>query len=263
MDSLNLLLIQSDVVWQDKTANMAVFEEKIWGATADPDLILLPELFNTGFTMDSAGNAEMMNLTTFKWMHQISQQKQALVVGSYIVRENDKFFNRAVAMQPDGSCDIYDKRHLFRMADENQSFSPGRKRTIIDFRGWKIFPLICYDLRFPVWARNNVDAEGELEYDLLLFSANWPDPRINAWDILLKARAIENLSYCAGLNRIGKDHDGRYYSGHSQVIDFKGDILADLGDKDGIIECTLHLSQLKDYRKSFPAHLDADSFEIT
>ena len=235
---------------------MAMFEEKIWEIEGETDIIVLPEMFQTGFTMVHEGISEPMNLTTFKWMRQMAAQTKAVVTGSYIVREKSQVFNRLIWMQPDGVYKTYDKRHLFRMADEHHHFNGGKERLIVEWKGWKICPLICYDLRFPVWSRNV-----NLEYDLLLYVANWPAARITAWDTLLKARAIENVSYALGLNRVGLDGKDIAYNGHSGVYSFKGETLL-FSEEEAILNITLSKSDLGEFRTKFPAQLDADSFQI-
>lgn len=256
MQDLKLALIQSEIHWQQKEANLAMFEEKIWQINRPVDVIVLPEMFQTGFTMEHQGLAEPMNLTTFKWMKQMAAQKQAVVTGSYIVSVEGKVFNRLIWMQPDGQWSHYDKRHLFRMADEHHHFNMGMERLIVEWKGWKICPMVCYDLRFPVWARNR-----NLEYDLLLYVANWPAVRVNAWDTLLEARAIENVSYAVGLNRVGTDGKEIDYSGHSAAYSPKGEQLA-FSDKEEIIYLDLNGEELQRFREKFPAQLDADNFEI-
>ena len=256
MQNLRVALIQSDIHWHEIGANLAMFEEKIWQIQNDMDLILLPEMFQTGFTMEHKGLAEPMNFNTFKWMKQMAAQKNAAVCGSYIVKEQEKVFNRLLWMQPDGQFKTYDKRHLFRMANEHEHFDMGAEKLIVEWRGWKICPMVCYDLRFPVWSRN-VD----LAYDLLLYVANWPAVRVNAWDTLLEARAIENVSYSIGLNRVGKDGVGIEYNGHSAAYSPKGEQLT-FSEKEEIIYIELSAESLQSFRKKFPAHLDADEFEI-
>jgi len=256
MQNLRVALIQSDIHWHEIGANLAMFEEKIWQIQNDVDLILLPEMFQTGFTMEHKGLAEPMNFNTFKWMKQMSAQKNAAICGSYIVKEEGKVFNRLLWMQPDGQFKTYDKRHLFRMANEHEHFDMGAEKLIVEWRDWKICPMVCYDLRFPVWSRN-VD----LAYDLLLYVANWPAVRVNAWDTLLEARAIENVSYSIGLNRVGKDGVGIEYNGHSAAYSPKGEQLA-FSEKEEIIYIELSAESLQSFRKKFPAHLDADEFEI-
>ncbi|HEX8040391.1 MAG TPA: nitrilase-related carbon-nitrogen hydrolase, partial [Chryseosolibacter sp.] len=206
MQDLKVTLIQSDLHWEDIEANLAMFEEKVWQIGNTTDVIVLPEMFTTGFTMAAQKLAEHMNMRTFKWMKQMADQTGALMLGSYIVRVHDKYFNRLLWMEPGGNFKTYDKRHLFRMAGENKVYSPGESLLIGTWKGWRICPLVCYDLRFPVWSRNRWDARNHrLNYDLLVYVANWPTTRIGAWDILLRARAIENLSYAVGVNRIGQD----------------------------------------------------------
>ncbi len=256
MQDLKLALIQSDIYWQQKEANLAMFEEKIWQIDQPVDIIVLPEMFQTGFTMEHQGLSEPMNLTTFKWMKQMAAQKKAVVTGSYIVQEKGKVYNRLVWMQPDGLYKTYDKRHLFRMAEEDRYYAMGESRLLVEWKGWKICPLICYDLRFPVWARNR-----NLEYDLLLYVANWPAVRVSAWDALLKARAIENVSYSVGLNRVGEDGKGIAYNGHSGAYSPKGEVLA-FSETEEIIYLTLSKASLERFRTKFPAHLDADPFDI-
>ncbi len=263
MNPLKTTLIQSDLYWQDIDANLAMFEEKIWEIEALTDIIILPEMFNTGFSMNAEDLAEPMNFKTFKWMNQMAQQKDAAIVGSYIVKESGKYYNRLYFVEPNGSFDFYDKRHLFRMGDEHITYSEGKKRMIRNFREWKIMPLICYDLRFPVWSRNRYDKEVDgLEYDLLLYVANWPAPRTGVWDALLKARSMENQCYTIGLNRIGSDGEGIDYVGHSIVYDFKGQAINEVSDQPVIQTIELNLEELLTFRKKFPAYLDGDGFEI-
>ena len=256
MEDLRISLVQSSIHWHTIGANLAMFEEKIWGLKGKTDLILLPEMFQTGFSMVSTELAEPMNLTTFKWMKQMATQTEAVVCGSFMVKEHDKVFNRLIWMQPDGIWEKYDKRHLFRMANEPDHFDFGTERLIVKWKGWKICPMVCYDLRFPVWARNR-----NLEYDLLLYVANWPAARVNAWDALLKVRAIENVSYTAGLNRVAKDGNGIEYNGHSGIYSPKGETLAFL-EKEEIVTVALSRHELDSFREKFPAHLDADDFQI-
>ena len=257
MEDLKLALIQSDLYWQQKGANLGMFEEKIWQISEPVDIIVLPEMFQTGFTMEHEGLSEPMNLTTFKWMKQMAAQKEAVVTGSYIVKEKGEVYNRLIWMQPDGQFKTYDKRHLFRMAKEDQSYAMGQDRIVVEWKGWTICPMICYDLRFPVWARNR-----SLEYDALLFVANWPAARVSAWDTLLKARAIENVSYSVGLNRVGEDGNGIPYNGHSAAYSPKGEALA-FSESEEIMLVILNKKELKNFRIKFPAHLDADGFELS
>ncbi len=255
-EDLKLSLIQSDIHWHEIGSNLAMFEEKIWQIQQPTDIIVLPEMFQTGFTMEHEGVSEPMNLTTFKWMKQMAAQKKAVVTGSYIVKAGGEVLNRLVWMQPDGNFKTYDKRHLFRMADEHHHFNEGTDRIIVECKGWKICPMICYDLRFPVWSRNV-----NLAYDALLYVANWPAVRVNAWDTLLQARAMENVAYTVGLNRVGKDGKEIEYNGHSAAYSPKGETLA-FSDTEEVINITLSKSNLTDFREKFPAHMDADDFEI-
>jgi omega-amidase len=257
LDNLTLTLIQTNLHWQDAEANRAMLEEKIWQIGSPTDLIILPEMFTTGFSMQAPELAEPMNLHTFKWLKQMAAQTNAVIMGSYIVQENGNYFNRLIWMQPNGEFAHYDKRHLFRMAEEHKTYTGGTQKMIQTLKGWRICPLICYDLRFPVWSRNI-----NLEYDLLVYVANWPQARNSAWKTLLQARAIENLSYCVGVNRVGTDGKGIYYSGDSAVIDFKGTHLFQKADEEAIFSLTLEKNELLEYRQKFPAHLDADTFEI-
>ena len=258
---LTITLIQSALHWHSVNANLAMFEEKIWQIKGATDVIILPEMFNTGFTMAVKECAEHPNGNTFRWMKQMAAQTKALVLGSFIVNDEGSFFNRLFWVEPDGSYAFYDKRHLFRMADEHHFFKMGKEKIIKSWKGWKICPLVCYDLRFPVWSRNNV-IDGSLEYDLLIYIANWPQARVNAWTTLLAARAVENLAYVAGVNRIGDDGNGISYNGCSSVIEPKGTALWFQGDGAAIQSITLDAANLSAYRERFPAFLDADDFEI-
>ncbi len=257
MQDLTVSLIQTELHWENTGANLAMLEEKIWQINQPADLIILPEMFNTGFSMKADALAEPMNFTTFKWMKQQAAQTGAVVTGSYIVKEDGKYFNRLIWMQPDGQWASYDKRHLFRMATEHDVYTPGSKKIVQEWKGWKICPLVCYDLRFPVWSRNTEN------YDLLLYVANWPAARVQAWDILLQARAVENLSYVAGVNRTGTDGNEVSYNGHSALYNFKGETVLACGEQQGIYTTTLSKDALAAFREKFPAHLDADRFTLT
>lgn len=261
MDNLTVTLIQTALHWEDAVANLAMFEEKIWQINAPTDLIVLPEMFTTGFTMNAVSLAEPMNLTTFKWMKQQAAQTGAVVTGSYIVKEKEHYFNRLVWMRPDGTFEVYDKRHLFRMAEEHHTYSAGNHKIIVELKGWRICPFICYDLRFPVWSRNTMSGE-TLAYDCLIYVANWPQARSHAWRTLLQARAIENLSYVIGVNRVGADGKDIIYSGNSAVINHKGEILFEQANKEQIHRQILDAEELMAFRQKFPAYLDADSFSI-
>ena len=257
---LRVTLVQTDIHWHSIEANLAMLEEKLWQLDGPADLIVFPEMFNTGFTNDAASLAEPMNSRTFRWMKQMAEQTQAVLLGSYIVREQNHFYNRLLWMEPSGSFAHYDKRHLFRMSDEHAVFSPGHDRLIKSWKGWRICPLICYDLRFPVWSRNVTANTGELSYDLLVYVANWPAARSKTWCILLQARAIENVSYVVGVNRMGEDGNQIDYNGHSTAIDFRGDTLYDAADTEEVTTQTLSMKNLLEFREKFPVHQDADAF---
>lgn len=263
MQDLKVTLIQSPMHWQNVDANLAMFEEKIWQINEQTDIIVLPEMFTTGFSMESEKLAEPMNFKAFKWMKQMAAQTKSVVVGSVIIKEDGKHFNRLIWMQPDGNFKTYDKRHLFRMANEHDHFTGGDQKLIVEWKGWRICPMICYDLRFPVWSRNTYISDlHRMNYDLLLFVANWPAARVTAWDVLLKGRAVENLCYTIGLNRIGTDGNDIEYNGHSAAIDFKGQELLQLDVRETINTITLSGADLSRYCKKFPAHLDADKFNL-
>lgn len=258
---IRIALVQTDLHWQDKTANLAMLEEKIWNLQGKCDVIVLPEMFPTGFSMDARILAEPMNLHIHKWMKQLAAQTGAVITGSAIIGEGGKFFNRLLWVNPDGYTEQYDKRHLFRMANEHDTYSMGQKLPIFKLKGWNFCPQICYDLRFPVWSRNGWE-DGIAGYDVLFYVASWPAARISAWDKLLPARAIENLSYTIGVNRIGTDGNGMHYNGHSAAYDFKGEAILNLGEKDSVEILVLKEQELTTYREKFPAWRDSDSFEI-
>jgi predicted amidohydrolase len=263
MQDLKITLIQSDVHWEDTEANLAMFEEKIWQIGPSTDVIVLPEMFTTGFTMNASRLAELMNMRTFKWMKQMADQTNALILGSYIVKVHERFYNRLLWMEPGGHFKTYDKRHLFRMSDEHKTYSPGESMLIGTWKGWRICPLICYDLRFPVWSRNKWDFTArKLSYDLAIYVANWPTTRGEAWATLLKARAIENLSYVVGVNRIGQDGNGIEYSGHSAIISPKGEAIFTNDEMESSRTIELSANSLEAFRDRFPAYLDADDFTI-
>jgi len=279
MENLRVTLIQTALHWESPSANLPDLEEKIRAIAEPTDLIVLPEMFSSGFTMNAAAIAEPMNLTTFKWMKMMAAQMQVVVTGSYVVKENGHFYNRLVWMQPNGSYHTYDKRHLFRMAREHETYSAGKNNIFPTIKSWRLLPLICYDLRFPVWSRqqsspptpkggvsSSLSFDGEPErnglYDCLIYVANWPEARRHHWNVLLQARAIENQSYVIGVNRIGTDGNGHTYSGDSAVISPQGERLFHTAYQEVVKTVELDWQQLQSYREKFPAYLDADQFKI-
>ena len=255
---LSVALIQTDLVWEDVTANLATLEEKIAALPEAADIIVLPEMFSTGFSMNASRLAEVMNVTTTRWLKLMAAHTHALMIGSFQVKEAGHYYNRLLCVRPDGTYDTYNKRHLFRMGAEHETFEPGTQRLIIDWKGWRICPLICYDLRFPVWSRQSA----KNPYDVLLYVANWPAARAYAWNTLLRARAIENLSYVVGVNRVGTDGNGIAHLGGSLAVDFLGEVLTDLGEAESAKIVQLIKDPQERYRTSFPALLDADPFSM-
>jgi predicted amidohydrolase len=256
-NQLKVALIQADLVWENPKQNRLNFFEKIKSIQEQVDLILLPEMFTTGFTMNAEAVAETMNGETVSWMKQIASSKNAAIVGSFVITENNKFYNRLLFVEPTGKITHYDKRHTFTLVGEEKIYTAGENKVIIDFKGWKICPLICYDLRFPVWARNTED------YDVLLYVANWPTPRISAWDALLKARAIENMSYCIGVNRVGIDGVNSKYLGHSAVYNVLGEAISAVKPNEEQIEIvTLEKRHISAYRNKFKFLNDRDAFTL-
>ncbi|HZJ36583.1 MAG TPA: amidohydrolase [Gillisia sp.] len=255
--NLNTAIIQADLAWENIEKNLNLFSDKIDLIDKNVDLIVLPEMFSTGFSMNAGNLAEPPQGTAFKWMQKVARKGNIAVTGSVIVRENNKFYNRLYFVFPDTTFKTYNKRHTFTLAREDQTYTAGNERLIVEYKGWKICPLICYDLRFPVWARNTED------YDLLIYVANWPETRIDAWDILLPARAIENMSYCIGVNRTGTDGNNYQYNGHSAIYDCLG---KPLFKNDGEIEFTqvviLEKSHVSETREKLKFLQDRDSFSL-
>jgi omega-amidase len=253
---MKIALIQSSLFWEKPKENRNHFEEKINGITNEVDLIVLPEMFTSGFTMNPNAVAETMQGETIAWLKHLAKAKDAAITGSLVITENGNFYNRLVFVFPSGEIQFYDKRHLFTLAGEDEIYTAGSKKLIIEYKGWKICLLICYDLRFPVFARN-VE-----EYDVLIYVANWPEIRIKAWDALLKARAIENMSYTIGVNRIGKDDNNFQYNGHSQVVDFLGDYVMEPIETKGAFIVELNKAEQLLARKKFNFLSDQDSFVL-
>ncbi|MGY6559514.1 MAG: amidohydrolase [Nitritalea sp.] len=259
---LRVLLVQADLYWKAPESNRARLEEQLWQAdAAGADLIVLPEMFTTGFTMDAAEVAEVPGGPTSRWLLMLAAQFDAVVTGSIVVKAGLKYVNRLLWATPQGEIRQYDKRHLFRMAGEDAFYSAGEERPVFRLKGWRLLPQICYDLRFPVWSRNRVLAD-RMEYDVAIYVANWPQARTSAWDILLQARAIENLAYTIGVNRVGEDGHQVPYQGHSAAYDFKGDSLLFLGDAPSTGWVTLDREALRRFRVKFPAWQDADAFQL-
>lgn len=256
-NELAVALIQSNLVWENPEQNRLHFETKIASISNSVDLIILPEMFTSGFTMKASSVSEPMEGPTRSWLTRIAKEKNAAITGSLVIKENDNYYNRLVFVHPNGNIDEYDKRHTFTLAGEHKVYTAGQNEVIVDFRGWKIKPLICYDLRFPVWARNKEN------YELLIYVANWPKVRIGAWDALLKARAIENMSYCIGINRVGLDGNNHEYPGHSAAFDSLGSrIDAIPNDKEFVEVITLSKNHIETYRKKLGFLNDRDKFSL-
>jgi omega-amidase len=253
---MKIALIQSSLFWENPKENRNHFEEKINSITNEVDLIVLPEMFTTGFTMNPSAVFETMQGETITWLKHLAKAKNTAITGSLIIKENDNFFNRLVFVFPSGEIQFYDKRHLFTLAGEDEIYTAGNKKLVVEYKGWKICPLICYDLRFPVFSRNVED------YDVLIYVANWPEIRIKAWDTLLKARAIENLSYVIGVNRIGEDDNKFEHNGHSQVINFLGDYVLEPVEAECVFIIELNQPELISARKKFNFLNDQDSFVL-
>ena len=257
MQDLKTTIIQTELVWEDIESNLAGFDDKIDAIKGDTHLIVLPEMFTTGFSMNPAGLAQNMQGSSVKWMIEKSRQKNADIIGSIIVREDGKFFNRLIWTNPRGEIFTYDKRHLFRMAGEEKVYNAGHQNITVELHGWKIRPFICYDLRFPAWTRNI-----ENRYDVAIFIANWPERRSGHWKLLLQSRAVENQCYVIGVNRVGTDGNGHHYSGDSSIIDPFGNIIFQKQNKAITHTAELSYETLQKYRKSFPVWMDADNDPI-
>lgn len=258
MSDLKITLIQSELYWENKDKNLSMFTEKISSIQEETDLIVLPEMFTTGFSMQPSALAEKMEGPAMQWMHTIAKEKNCVVTGSLIIEECGSYYNRLIWMSKDG-YKYYDKRHLFRLSGEEKVYTAGRNKITATIREWKVFPLICYDLRFPVWSRRTKASN----YDVLIYVANWPERRVHAWKQLLIARAIENQCYTIGVNRFGNDGNTVFHSGDSAALDFKGEYLAgELPDGQFTKTITLHREPLDSFRKQFAFFEDSDDFEI-
>jgi predicted amidohydrolase len=265
MQNLRISLVQGATRWHDPAGNRDYYGHLIAPLHGITDLILLPETFTSGFSNDAIDQAEGMDGPTVAWLREQSRKLGAAITGSVQIRDEGDVYNRLFFATPDGGLQHYDKRHLFRFAREHERYSAGRDRLTVEYKGWRICPLVCYDLRFPVYSRNRFDVErpGGLDYDLLLYVANWPAARAYPWKTLLRARAIENLCFVAGLNRVGTDGNGLDYSGDSAVIDFVGHPLSEATDEEVVTTTTLPAAQLLAHRERFPAMLDGDAFALT
>jgi predicted amidohydrolase len=266
MEKLTFTTIQTDLHWENKKANLDMLEKKILGIAEKTNIVLLPEMFSTGFSMQPEILAETMEGETVAWMKHIAKQKNIILAGSMIASDGEDYFNRFIWMQPDGKFGFYDKRHCFALAGEDQHYASGNKRTIASVGGWKINLQICYDLRFPVWSRQQpkADEQNEFmpEYDVLVYVANWPERRNHAWKTLLQARAIENQCFVIGVNRVGNDGNNIYHSGDSMVVNPMGEILYHKAHEEDIHTITLEKSKLEEVRNNLPFWRDADGFIV-
>ena len=256
-NELNVVGIQADLVWENPTENLTFFEEQINTLSKNTDLVVLPEMFTTGFTMKPENIAEKMDGNAVSWMQKMASENKIALCGSLVIEENNNYYNRMVFVHPSKEIETYDKRHSFTLAGEDKVYTSGTKKLIVTYKGWKICPLVCYDLRFPVWTRNTDN------YDLLIFMANWPVKRIKAWETLLKARAIENMSYVVAVNRTGEDANKYNYSGNSLVVDYFGEAMSNIQKhKVGIVKATLVKTAQDSTRKKLAFLNDKDSFKI-
>ena len=254
---MKIAVVQPDLLWENKAENLSNLEKIITPLYGRTDIVILPEMFTTGFTMNTDAVSEPADGATFSWMNRVARSGNMGICGSYVVKEEGKVYNRFVFAGPSSEYWFYDKHHLFSMGEEDHHFSRGDRRLVFSFRGFRIAPFICYDLRFPVWNRNLNDT------DLIIYTANWPAVRINVWNILIRARAIENQCFVAASNRIGTDGMGIHYSGESAIIDPKGETIAMAGKGTGqIITADLDIGELTEFRKKFPVLDDADKFSV-
>ena len=269
MSNLLVTTIQTTLHWENKAANLEMLEEKIIGIKEKTEVVVLPEMFSTGFSMKPELFAETMPARsgtdgegeTIQWMRRVAAEKKIILTGSLIIQEEGHYYNRLIWMLPNGQYGVYDKRHLFAFAGEDQHYTAGTKRLIASVKGWKINLQVCYDLRFPVWARQQSQPEGP-EYDVLIYVANWPERRSHAWKTLLQARAIENQCYVIGVNRVGNDGNGIYHSGDSMIIDPMGEVLYHKKEEEDVFTISLHKEQLQAVREKLPFLKDADGFMI-
>lgn len=265
MSTLTVTTIQPDLQWEDKPANLRRLEEKIDGIGEHTELVVLPEMFSTGFSMRPESFAERMDGPTVGWMRSVAARKKIILTGSLIIEEDGNYFNRLVWMLPNGQYGCYDKRHRFAYASEDDHYTAGQKRLVASVKGWKVLLLICYDLRFPVWSRQHLpesEPNSSLEYDLIIYVANWPERRSHAWKILLQARAIENQSYVVGVNRVGDDGNNIAHTGDSMIVNPLGEVLYHAKPTEDVFTLTLEKQQLETIRQRYPFWRDADHFYI-
>lgn len=253
---MKISLIQSPLVWENPTANRIYFEEKINLLRFETDLVVLPEMFTSGFTMQAKSVAETMTGETIQWIKNLAKTNNLAITGSLVIEEDGNYYNRMIFVFPSGEIAIYDKRHLFTLAGEDKVYESGKSKTIVTYKDWKICLQVCYDLRFPVFVRNIEP------YDLLIYVANWPKPRINAWDILLKARAVENLCYVVGVNRIGDDGNNHNYVGHTQLVDELGNYILEPNENEGVFTTTLEKNKMLETRSKLNFLNDRDAFQL-
>lgn len=256
---MKISIIQAALVWENRAANLQNFEKKLAPLAGTTDVVVLPEMFTTGFSMNAAELAEPMSGATVRWMKRQARRLGAVVTGSFICLDRGRFFNRLVWMQPDGKYFSYDKRHLFGLAGESKVFSAGKKRMVVEWQGLRICPMICYDLRFPVWSRNRTSEP----FDVLIYLANWPAPRVAHWSSLLPARAIENQSWTIGVNIVGTDGNGMEYSGASAICDHSGRQICQIVGQEGIATAEILPSEIREFRAKLPFLQDADDFRLT
>lgn len=256
MNRLRITTVQTELSWENVQANLYRFYDKLADLKGKTDLIVLPEMFTTGFSMNAQKVAERINGKTINWLSEQAAELDSVITGSIIIEENGEYYNRLIWMRPDGTFSQYNKRHLFTLAGEHHVYSQGETRLLVDLKGWKICPLICYDLRFPVWSRN------VHQYDLLLYVANWPMKRSAHWKALLTARAIENQCYTIGVNRCGQDENGLHYSGDTSIIDYSGNIIHQVANREDIYTTTLNLDEQKNFRTRLNFLPDADDFTL-
>jgi predicted amidohydrolase len=253
---MKIALIQTELSWENPNENKALLQEKINAISQYVDLIVLPEMFTSGFTMNPKNVAQTMQGEAISWLKETAKDKNCAITGSLVIEENCNYFNRLVFVFPSGEIQTYDKRHLFTLAGEDKVYTSGKDKLIVEYKGFKICPLICYDLRFPVFARNVEN------YDVLIYVANWPKPRVNAWDILLKARAVENMSYVIGVNRVGMDANNLEYIGHSQAVDFLGNYIQEPQEIEGVFIVELDKNEMLETRKKLNFLNDGDEFKL-